>query len=571
MKNLNPAKAVPIFQQQYKAATALGIKTDAAFSELERDEAYTAHLATIIESSDDAIMSKSLDGMILSWNGGSERMFGYTAKQALGKPGAMLIPSDYHQEGKNILEIMRNNECVDHLETVRNRMNGEAVNVSLTVSPLKNKRGVIIGSIETAKDITQQKQSETKFSNILNELAFQNEEKEKRATELIIANKELAFQNDEKENRAAELIVANRELAFQNAEKEKRAAELLVANKELIFQNQEKENRAAELIVANRELAFQNAEKEKRAAELLVANKELIFQNQEKENRAAELIVANRELAFQNEEKEKRAAELLIANEELIFQNREKENRAAELIIAISDLKVASEQIIEVNKELEAFSYSVSHDLRAPLRAIGGYASMLKSNFENQLDPEANRLMTNIVQNAKKMGLLIDDLLTFSRIGRRELIKKITPMHALVQGVCRELKDGVPDRNIEFRIDNLLPALADNVAIKQVWLNLVDNAIKYSRLKDKAIIEIGSETDGEYVTYSIKDNGAGFDMLYANKLFGVFQRLHSDEEFEGSGVGLALVQRIILKHGGRVWANATVNEGAIFYFTLHKP
>ncbi|NOU18960.1 MAG: response regulator [Bacteroidales bacterium] len=166
------------------------------------------------------------------------------------------------------------------------------------------------------------------------ELAFQNDEKEKRAQELSIANKELAFQNDEKEKRAAELIIANKELAFQNNEKEKRAAELIIANKELAFQNDEKEKRAAELIIANKELAFQNDEKEKRAQELSIANKELAFQNDEKEKRAQELIIANKELAFQNNEKEKRAAELIIANKELAFQNVEKEKRAAELRIA---------------------------------------------------------------------------------------------------------------------------------------------------------------------------------------------------------------------------------------------
>ncbi|HBX51596.1 MAG: hypothetical protein A2275_18735 [Bacteroidetes bacterium RIFOXYA12_FULL_35_11] len=176
------------------------------------------------------------------------------------------------------------------------------------------------------------------------ELAFQNEEKEKRAAELIIANNELAFQNDEKEKRAAELIIANKELAFQNDEKEKRAAELIIANKELVFQNDEKEKRAAELIIANKELVFQNDEKEKRAAELILANKELVFQNDEKEKRAAELILANKELVFQNDEKEKRAAELIIADKELVYQTEEKEKRAAELIIADKELVYQTEE-----------------------------------------------------------------------------------------------------------------------------------------------------------------------------------------------------------------------------------
>ena len=205
------------------------------------------------------------------------------------------------------------------------------------------------------------------------ELAFQNEEKEKRAAELVIANEELAFQNEVKEKRAAELVIANKELAFQNEEKEKRAAELAIANKELAFQNEEKEKRAAELVIANKELAFQNEVKEKRAAELNIANKELAFQNEEKEKRAAELVIANKELAFQNEVKEKRAAELAVANKELAFQNEEKEKRAAELAIANKELAFQNEEkekraaeLAIANKEL-AFQNEVKESRAAEL------------------------------------------------------------------------------------------------------------------------------------------------------------------------------------------------------------
>jgi len=174
------------------------------------------------------------------------------------------------------------------------------------------------------------------------------------------------------------------------------------------------------------------------------------------------------------------------------------------------------------------------------------------------------------MNNAKKMGQLIDDLLNFSRIGRKELVKVNVRMDSMVANICSELKNEQGERNIEFQIGELLPAKADNITIRYVWLNLISNAIKYSRGKDKTVIEIGSETQGNEMIYHIKDNGAGFDMRYANKLFGVFQRLHSEEEFEGTGVGLALVQRIVLKHGGRVWAEGKVNKGAIFYFSLNK-
>ncbi|MBA4239779.1 MAG: two-component sensor histidine kinase [Sphingobacteriaceae bacterium] len=350
--------------------------------------------------------------------------------------------------------------------------------------------------------------------------------------------------------------MANKELAYQNKEKEKRAAELRIANIELVFQNEEKEKRAAELSIANKELIFQNEEKEKRSEELRIANKELAFQNKEKEKRASELSLATIELKFQNEEKEKRAAEFVILNNELLIQNKEKIERAT--------------QLESINNELESFSYSVSHDLRAPLRAIHGYARMLKNVLEHETDPEINRLMNNIIVNANMMGQLIDDLLTFSRLGRKELVMNIIQMDDLVNDLCEEKKNENPTRNIEFHVKSLLPVKADCVAIRQVWINLISNAIKYSKLKQKAIIEISSQKKGTQIIYCIKDNGAGFDMRYANKLFGVFQRLHSEDEFEGTGVGLAIVQRILSKHGGRIWAESEVNKGATFFFTLNN-
>jgi len=425
------------------------------------------------------------------------------------------------------------------------------------------------------------------------ELAFQNVEKEKRATELIIANKELAFQNVEKEKRAAELIIANEELAFQNIEKEKRAAELIIANDELAFQNVEKEKRAAELIIANEELAFQNAEKEKRATELIIANKELAFQNAEKEKRAKELMVANMELAFQNEEKGKRARELIVANVELAFQNDEKEKRAEELITANNELKKAeadirklnkddirklneeleqkvvsrTEQLESANQELESFSYSVSHDLRTPLRAVNGYAKMLEEDYANLFDSEGRRMLTEVQDNAKKMGALIDDLLAFSRLGRKEIKKSLVNMTRLVESALAELHTSGQVTAV-VTIDNLYPVITDATLMNQVWVNLISNAIKYSSNNKKPDINIKSEKKDGKVIYSISDNGVGFDMKYAHKLFGVFQRLHSSQDFEGTGVGLALVHRIITKQGGTIWVNAEINKGATFYFSL---
>ena len=379
---------------------------ETAFTGHKNSEEYITHLAAIVECSDDAIISKSLEGVIKSWNRGGERMFGYTAEEAIGRHISMIIPPGYIEEEKKILERIRNNEIINHFETVRTKKNGDQFYVSLTVSPLRDSAGHIIGVSKIARDITLSKEA------------------------------------------------------------------------------------------------------------------------------GEALVLANRELAFQNEEKEKRAAELIIAN-----------------------------------KELESFSYSVSHDLRAPLRAVNGYARMLEEDYEALFDDEGKRLLGEIQKNASKMGTLIDDLLAFSRLGRKEVKKSDINMEALVKNVLAEIRQASPFK-ADVKSGGLLPVKADYALMVQVITNLLSNAIKYSSAKENALVEISSRAENGNVIYAVKDNGVGFDMQYEHKLFGVFQRLHSAEEFPGTGVGLAIVQRIIHKHGGKIWAEAKLKEGAVFSFSL---
>ena len=420
--------------------------------------------------------------------------------------------------------------------------------------------GIANKELAFQNDEKEKRAAELNIANI--ELAFQNEEKEKRATELTIANTELAFQNEEKEKRAAELNIANIELAFQNEEKEKRETELTIANTELAFQNKEKEKRAAELSIANTELAFQNNEKEKRAAELNIANIELSFQNDEKGKRAEELTIANKELAFQNDEKEKRAAELIIANKELAFQNEEKEKRAAELIIA--------------NKELLAFTYISSHDLQEPLRKIQIFSGMILEEESENLSDKGKHNFQRMRLTAERMQQLIQDLLAFSRISTTELEFEKKDLNIIIEDVVNELKDTIQEKNATIEAElctaNIIP-----FQFRQLMYNLISNALKFSNSEIPSHIIIkgeivkGSGSNNEklsrkknYCHITIKDNGIGFEPHFNERIFGVFQKLHSKEEYGGTGIGLAIVKKIVENHNGFITAEGELMKGATF-------
>jgi signal transduction histidine kinase len=223
------------------------------------------------------------------------------------------------------------------------------------------------------------------------------------------------------------------------------------------------------------------------------------------------------------------------------------------------------------NKELESFSYSVSHDLKAPLRAINGFTEIFVKKYADKIDDKGREMAGVIVANAKKMGQLIEDLLEFSRIGRKEMVMNIVSMDEVVQQVLNDTRTAYKDKNVEVVVEKLPDVHGDRNLLLQVWTNLISNAFKYTGHKEKARIVIGSYIKNNEFVFFIKDNGAGFDMKYQDKLFKVFQRLHGSDEFEGTGVGLANVNRIITRHGGRVWAEGKVDEGATFYFSLPVP
>jgi signal transduction histidine kinase len=274
------------------------------------------------------------------------------------------------------------------------------------------------------------------------------------------------------------------------------------------------------------------------------------------------LVVLSRQ-AFRSIAREEQAHRAVVrAGEEISRLNETLERRVRE---RTAELEAS-------NKELESFTYTVSHDLRAPLRAVDGFASILIRNFTDSLDAEGRRVLGIIRKNAQDMGRLIDDLLAFSRLERQKIHPVEMDLTDLARSVYEELRAAVPERNVTAVIGALPAARGDRAMIRQVLAQLLSNALKFTRHRDAAVIEVGGGTDeaGKENIYYVKDNGAGFEMRYADRLFGVFQRLHDGDEFEGNGVGLAIVQRIVLKHGGRVWAEAKVNEGATVYFSLPR-
>jgi len=376
-------------------------------TERKRAEIASNRLAAIVESSDDAIIGKDLNGIISSWNKAAERIFGYTAREMIGTSIMRLIPADRHDEENQILEKIRRGENIEHFETLRQTSDGRMIYMSVTVSPIKDATGKVIGASKVAREITERKAAEKKIRQL-------------------------------------------------------------------------------------------NVDLEQRVVE--------------------------------------RTAQLQAANQ-----------------------------------ELEAFSNSVSHDLRSPLRHIMGFVEMLEKDAGTSLSAKNLGDLKTISQAAKRMGILIDDLLAFSRIGRSEMQKTEVNLDQLVQETLRDFQAETNERKIAWEVHPLPVVRCDRSLLRMVFVNLLSNAVKFTAARAEAKIEIGSTPggNGETVIF-IRDNGAGFDPKYTKKLFGVFQRLHSQAEFEGTGIGLANVQRIIHRHGGRAWAEGVVDEGATFYFSIPK-
>jgi signal transduction histidine kinase len=263
---------------------------------------------------------------------------------------------------------------------------------------------------------------------------------------------------------------------------------------------------------------------------------------------------------------------ILVVAGFVIHRETSRRNRAEQNLKHVNErLERRTADLSETNIELESFAYSVAHDLRAPLRHIAGYSNVLVQDYGPRLDEEGIRYLGKIADGAQEMGRLVDDLLSLSKIGRQQLSLQKTPLDSILRQVVEDFAPECSGREVEWRIGALSSADCDPALMKQVFANLVSNALKYTRKREHAVIQVGQTKQNHERVIFVRDNGVGFDMQYVGKLFGVFQRLHKARDFEGTGVGLAIVQRIIRKHGGRIWAEAKLDQGATFFFTIGSP
>jgi PAS domain S-box-containing protein len=508
-------------------------RTEQAKTRSEHAESISVLLATIVDSSEDAIISKDLNGVISSWNKGAEKVFGYTSSEIVGTSILRLIPADRQDEENYILDKIRRGEKVERFETQRKKKDGRLIDVSVTASPIRDVAGKVIGVSKVAHDITERKRTEEAL--IASELSYRRLF-ETAQDGILILDVATGRIND------VNSFLFNL-LGFSRAEMIGKTIGALSPFKDI------EENRVMlsrlqkDGYVRYEDLPLETRDGRHIAVEF-VSN---VYQ-------AGDKNVIQCNIRDNTERKH--------AQDEIRRLNLELERRVAE----------RTAQLKSANEELEAFSYSVSHDLRAPLRHVMGFVNLLQKDAGPSLSEKNLQYLTTISEAAKRMGTLIDDLLSFSRVGRDALQKTDINLDELLLAILGEFQIETRERNIVWEIQPLPPVRADRNLLRLVLINLISNAVKFTSHRTEARIEIGCVPNdkGETVIF-VRDNGAGFDPKYAHKLFGVFQRLHSNAEFEGTGIGLANVQRIIHRHGGRVWAEGAVDAGATFYLSIPKP
>jgi PAS domain S-box-containing protein len=504
----------------YRVATVQDI------SERKKAEQEISYQANILAQVNDAMIASDENFIIKSWNAAAERMYGWKAEEVVGQVAEKVLQTEF-SGSKREEAIQQVNQTGEFFaEVTQARQDGSRIDVEAHTVAMHDEAGRVSGYISVNRDIAERKraelaarESETRYHRVLDSMM--------EGCQIIDFDWHYVYVNEG----AAEQGKRNRNELVHHTMIEMYPG---IENTELF----------SVLRVCMQERTARRFENRFVFPDGSVGWFELSIQP------ASEgLFILSTDIT----ERKRTEDEIRRLNEKL-------EERVIE----------RTAQLHTANQELESFSYSVSHDLRAPLRAINGYTRILLEDYADSLDAEGQRVCQVIIGETQRMGKLIDDLLSFSRLARKEIQPAQVDMKALALSVFGELTAEPVRERIDFKVGKLPTTTGDPALLHQVWVNLLSNAIKFTSRRERAVIEVGSKRSEEEAVYYVRDNGAGFDIQYVDKMFGVFQRLHSEDEFEGTGVGLAIVQRIVQRHGGRVWAEGEVNKGATLYFSLPR-
>jgi len=479
----------------------------------------------ILKDSKYAVWTLDLKASITGWNSAAELLFGYRAEEVLGRPASLLAPAELATESAQAVARMRQGEDTASHDSVRIRKTGELIDVYLMFSPIRNQHGELEGASVLASDITERRRAQDMFRIAVesspNAMIMVNAE----GTMVLVnaqTEKSFGYRRDELIGSKVEMLLADKSRTPHSAYRS--------------GYMRDPHDRAMDVLQDLHGMR-------KDGSEFPVE----IGLNPIKTDRGTLVLSAIIDIT------QRKQADEVIKRLNLNLE-RSVAERTVELTVA--------------NAELESFSYSVAHDLRAPLRQIAGFSKILMDEGGPEIRGDTRRYLQRIQDGAKHMGNLVDDLLLLAKVTRQTLARRPTVLNELISSVLENLQPDCAGREIRWEIDPLWTARCDPALVAQVFVNLLSNAIKFTRLRAQAVIQVGQiEMNGKRVIF-VRDNGAGFDMAYADKLFGVFQRLHKATEFEGTGIGLANVQRIVHKHGGRIWAEAALDQGATFFLTL---